>query len=182
MWRDYLLRSQIVGIDINEKHCPNLGRRVRLMRADQSDPCQLSAIVESIGQPDIVIDDGSHVGDHILTTFSALFPRLNPGGIYVVEDLCTSFIAAYGGAIPPGERTAIGLVQCLVESAQSLDVSFDSFFRVPAPVATFDDVSAVHVYPGIAFVEKAASGDREGRVARPMGAWHQRSETAHRFG
>src|SRR6476620_3408424 len=90
MWRDYLLRSQIVGIDINEKHCPNLGRRVRLMRADQSDPCQLSAIVESIGQPDIVIDDGSHVGDHILTTFRALFPRLNPGGIYVIEDLCTS--------------------------------------------------------------------------------------------
>jgi len=65
MWRDYLIRSRIVGIDIKEKRCPGLGRRVELVRADQSGV--LSAMVDACRHPDIVIDDGSHVGDHIIT-------------------------------------------------------------------------------------------------------------------
>jgi len=34
---------------------------------------------------DIIIDDGSHVPEHILKSFKALFPVVRPGGIYVVE-------------------------------------------------------------------------------------------------
>src|SRR4051794_26722109 len=62
-WRDSLVRSHIVGIDIEEKALPLLGRRVEVVRADQSDESQLTALVTAYGSPDIVIDDGSHVGD-----------------------------------------------------------------------------------------------------------------------
>ena len=41
---------------------------------------------------DIVIDDGSHVPIHQLVTFAALFPFVRPGGLYVIEDIETSYL------------------------------------------------------------------------------------------
>jgi tetratricopeptide (TPR) repeat protein len=44
----------------------------------------------AVGQryrPYVVIDDGSHQADHILTSFQQLYPSLREGGHYIVEDL-----------------------------------------------------------------------------------------------
>ena len=46
---------------------------------------------------DIVIDDGSHVNEHVLTSFKVLFPLLKNGGVYVVEDVQTTYDDGYGG-------------------------------------------------------------------------------------
>ena len=35
---------------------------------------------------DVVIDDGSHVLDDIVTSFNILYPRLAQGGLYIIED------------------------------------------------------------------------------------------------
>lgn len=40
---------------------------------------------------DLIIDDGSHYPAHQLKSFKKLFKNLNPGGIYIIEDLNTSF-------------------------------------------------------------------------------------------
>ena len=64
VWRDYLLRSTIVGIDIADKAVV-LGDRVRFEQADQSSVDDLARVVATHGAPDVVIDDGSHVGGHI---------------------------------------------------------------------------------------------------------------------
>ena len=36
---------------------------------------------------DVIIDDGSHQCLHIVRSFNALFPKLRPGGVYIIEDL-----------------------------------------------------------------------------------------------
>ena len=36
---------------------------------------------------DVIIDDGSHLTPDQIKTFEILFPRLNKGGIYVIEDI-----------------------------------------------------------------------------------------------
>ena len=36
---------------------------------------------------DVIIDDGSHESEHILTSLKTLFPRLKTGGYYFIEDL-----------------------------------------------------------------------------------------------
>jgi hypothetical protein len=43
------------------------------------------------GPFDVVIDDGSHVSAHQITSFYFLFNHLRAGGFYVIEDIQTSF-------------------------------------------------------------------------------------------
>lgn len=56
---------------------------------DQADTGTVVALIETHlgGEPlDLVIDDASHLVDLTRATFNALFPRLRPGGKYVIED------------------------------------------------------------------------------------------------
>lgn len=56
---------------------------------DQSDSERLEAILDEDlqGQPvDIVFDDASHQIEPTRRSFEVLFPRLRPGGIFVIED------------------------------------------------------------------------------------------------
>lgn len=45
------------------------------------------------GHLDIVIDDGGHYNDGIITSFNALWPAVKPGGFYAIEDLGCSYPA-----------------------------------------------------------------------------------------
>jgi len=47
----------------------------------------------------LIIDDGSHINSHIITTSNFLFPFLNKGGVYVVEDLKTSYWSSFFGGV-----------------------------------------------------------------------------------
>jgi hypothetical protein len=56
---------------------------------DQGDKPQVDAIVseEFLGAPiDLVIDDASHLLAATRASFEVLFPRVRPGGLYVIED------------------------------------------------------------------------------------------------
>ena len=56
---------------------------------DQADRARLAAIVsaEFGDEPlDVVIDDASHRYGPTVASFEVLFPRLRPGGLYVIED------------------------------------------------------------------------------------------------
>ena len=91
IWRDDFPRSSIVGLDLYDKVI-HWGPRVAFRRADQNSPDDLERVLEEFGSPDIVIDDGSHVGEHIHTSFRTLWPKLRPGGIYVVEDVANELL------------------------------------------------------------------------------------------
>ncbi len=56
---------------------------------DQGDREALTALVERHapdGPLDLVVDDASHLLGPTTTSFEVLFPRLRPGGLYVIED------------------------------------------------------------------------------------------------
>lgn len=154
VWRDYFPRSVIVGLDIAPKNI-DFGRNVRFEQADQSSAVDLARVVERHGAPDVVIDDGSHVAEHIQASFEFLWPLLPAGGIYVIEDLSTSYYPDYGGGDPAPDTSALGLLRSLTDDVQALDLVFkhrpELGTRGPARHA---DVAAVHTYPGIAFIEK----------------------------
>ena len=66
---------------------------------DQSDKARLSAILDdAFGDApiDLVIDDASHVYGPTVASFEAIFPRLRPGALYIVEDWDASHVFAAG--------------------------------------------------------------------------------------
>lgn len=66
--------------------------RTSIWIGSQEDPEFWDELVESVPPIDIVIDDGSHVGRMQLETFQSLWPRLAPGGVYIVEDMVLAYL------------------------------------------------------------------------------------------
>jgi len=98
MWRDYFPRGKINGVDISpaaalqeDKH-----NSIRIFIGSQRDTDFLENMIGEIGHPDVVIDDGSHRAQDQITTLLALWPLVNPGGWYIVEDTHTSYLEEYG--------------------------------------------------------------------------------------
>ena len=54
-------------------------------------------IQQSGGDFDIILDDGGHKMDQQITSFRVLFPILKSGGVYIIEDLGTSYLLEWGG-------------------------------------------------------------------------------------
>ncbi len=60
-------------------------------------PAFLMQIISELGNPHIVIDDGSHHVDHVESTLRILWPYIQDGGIYIIEDTHTSYWKYHGG-------------------------------------------------------------------------------------
>jgi hypothetical protein len=107
--------ATVVGIDINPSCKDHEGDGIHVRIGDQSNPKFLEEIIEEFGAPDIVLDDGSHRMDHILSSFEYLYPKLPKTGLYIVEDLHTAYWEEYGGGIDKA-NTFINVSKDLVDS------------------------------------------------------------------
>ena len=89
MFNEYNPNIIYNGIDIDETVGSNLfgGEQCKIFIGNQSDGEFLEHVLNSVGDLDVVIDDGSHNHDDILNTFVKVAPRLKSGSIYFIEDL-----------------------------------------------------------------------------------------------
>ena len=97
MWNDYYYNSNILGIDINPDSKQHEGKNINVEIGSQNDINFLNRIANQYGKFDLIIDDGSHNSSDVITSFENLFYSLNSGGVYVVEDSCTSYWKEYEG-------------------------------------------------------------------------------------
>jgi 23S rRNA U2552 (ribose-2'-O)-methylase RlmE/FtsJ len=159
VFADYFSRARIVGVDL---HLPPIDLdgfdRITLLEGDQTDRTLLEGLADEHAPDgiDIVIEDAAHVGALSLATFEILFPRLRPGGLYVVEDWGTGYWpdrddgATYTPAKVSDTRILshshgmVGFVKSLVDRVHPPK-------DVPMPC----DVEALHVYPGVVILQKA---------------------------
>jgi hypothetical protein len=150
MWRSFFPRSRIYGIDIADKS-PHDGPRIRTFRGSQDDEAFLADVLAQTGPPDLVIDDGSHLCPHVLSSFRFLFPVLRPGGLYVIEDTQTSYWQNSGGSAVELDRpdTTIGYIKTLLDRLNYKDRPD----YAPSPLDR--QLAAVHVYPNLVLVEKS---------------------------
>lgn len=96
MWEEYFPNAEIYGVDINKK-CLSYkytSGRVKTLIGDQSNRTFLNGIQ---GEFDIIIDDGGHTMSQQMISFGCLFKKLKKEGVYIIENLHTSFMPAYGG-------------------------------------------------------------------------------------
>lgn len=94
-----------------------------IVSGDQSNCADLQSLALRIATKiDVVIDDGSHHPYHQLRTFLFLFPYLPPGGIYVIEDVETSYWDKPGASVYgyPLQDVGTGSTASIIEFAKLL--------------------------------------------------------------
>ena len=183
LWRDYLPRATIVGIDINPMPAMLAGHdRLHFLQGSQDDLGLLDRAAAIAGGPfDLIVDDASHIGYLTKRSFNYLFRTwLKPGGTYVIEDFGTGYMPEYpdGGAfVPvrmqdaePGTREfvshqfgMVGVVKQLVDHMMQ---------QLMTGVAPPIQIARLVVLTNLAFV------DKYGEPAGPIGLDHPAAPVA----
>jgi hypothetical protein len=90
MWLEIFPKMHIYALDRDPKVFPL--ERHTTIKADQSSKSDLQHALSIIQHPIYFInDDGSHIPDHQVLTFNVMFPKLESGGVYIIEDIETSY-------------------------------------------------------------------------------------------
>jgi demethylmacrocin O-methyltransferase len=153
MWKKYFHWGSIFALDIYDKSTLQ-EHRIKIFKGSQVDKEFLNTVTDETGELDIIIDDGSHINEHIVETFKLLFPKLKEDGIYVIEDMGTSYWADYGGDSKnlnnPG--TAMNYFKSLVDNANHRCILKEN----PTYQRSFldENVLSVHFYRSMVFVHK----------------------------
>jgi hypothetical protein len=115
MWRSYFgPQAKLFGIDIDPQCLDRVTAPNQVRIGSQDDAAFLTSVIDEMGGVDVVLDDGSHLGAHQRASFHTLWPRLSYGGVYIIEDLHSSYWREWeGGYRKPG--TGIELVKELID-------------------------------------------------------------------
>ncbi len=129
MWDQYFPNATLFFIDKEEdffkKYSQGLSSRCNFYICDQSEEADLLKFIQDVGgRFDVILDDGGHTMNQQITSFKVLFPYVKSGGIYIIEDLHTSYWESFGGLGSVGnpvasEKSTIRFLQSLVD-----DVNF----------------------------------------------------------
>lgn len=101
-WYDYFPNAQIIGADIDNFNDVD-NDRINTIRINQEsrtigneDVGSLQTIIDKFGSDfDIIIDDGGHTMLQQQVTLGYMFKFLKSGGLFVIEDLHTSYFAPF---------------------------------------------------------------------------------------
>lgn len=86
LWDKYFENSKIIGVDISVVFTPGQYRNeVRIIEADAT-KAEIFEHVKEVNF-DIIVDDGSHMEADQIASFVLLKNKMNPGGLYIVEDI-----------------------------------------------------------------------------------------------
>jgi hypothetical protein len=139
LWQNMFPNTKVWGVEINPSF-----KKDNVFIGNQTDKeFLIEKVINTIGIPDIIIDDGSHKVSNQQKSFEILFPILKSGGVYVIEDLCTSYWTDHELNFVDGKRTTEYLLDLIMESG-----------RDPHHKDFLTDVLSVKFYRSIAFITK----------------------------
>lgn len=158
MWREYYPNAFIKGIDIDVKKC-NPIEGVLLLEADQKN-LSFGEYVKF----DVIIDDGSHRWEDQISSFKALWPHINPGGVYVIEDLHTSYCMEFG---EPGGLNTTEFLHLLMDDVNMYGVgglgdhrNLLFYQEIKHYLNVYQKtVESMTFYPSICFIRKSNNAD-----------------------
>jgi len=120
IWYEYFTNATIYAIDV-DNHSQKNNDRVTTYICDQSNRNSLEEVMKTIGEVDLIIDDGSHVIDHQQISLGFLFKYLKSGGQYWIEDLHTSDKSVWYGKTLYGYDMSFDDGESTVEVLESYD-------------------------------------------------------------
>ena len=151
MWKHYFGdKAKIHGVDVADL-CKSLEEeRVKIYIGDQGDPAFLRTLKAEIPRVDILLDDGGHRMDQQVTTFRELFDHIADDGVYLCEDLHTSYFPEFGGGLRrPGT---------FIEFSKQLIDQLNAWHTRDAEQHEVDDFTlsahSMHFYDSMLVIEK----------------------------
>lgn len=165
MWLDYFPNAFIYGMDIGKEA---MGARYKIFKGDQNSEEDIARLkTELVGRRLAFInDDGSHVPSHQLFTFNALFPLLNEGGIYIIEDVETSYWrdgSLYGYNVKCGYKHPDSIVEIFKDVADSVNAEFAG--ERATRVQHYDKIGSITFAPNCIIIAKRTREIRPYRFA-----------------
>jgi hypothetical protein len=151
MWKQYFhQQSLIIGVDIDPK-CLSLAEPgVEIVIGDQENAKTHAQLREKYGDFDIVIDDGGHTMHQQIATFQGIYPAVKMGGLYIAEDLHTSYMPDWGGGIHQ-EGTFIEFSKLLIDQLYA----WYSVTPGHQPDVITTSAYALHFYDSMLIIEKS---------------------------
>jgi hypothetical protein len=130
MWLEYFSNAQIYGVDIehdtNAWNTPGSEKYLRYVSVtgDQADLKFWEQFVKQNYQKwDIIIDDGGHISDQIITTFDCMWPHVKSDGLYIIEDLKCSYSCLYQ---PVGSRSPMDMLKSKLDAMHTIGSDIES--------------------------------------------------------
>lgn len=163
MWKHYFgAQAQIHGVDFNPR-CATLGEeRITILMGDQEDRDSLRNINARLPQYDIIIDDGGHTMMQQVITFEEMYGRLKDGGIYLCEDMHTSYWPGHFGG-------GYGNKDTFIEYSKRLIDQLNAWYSRDERLIVNDftrSAFSMHFYDSMLVIEKRAM---PGPIARMKG-------------
>ncbi len=148
MWKHYFGNKAVIyGIDIDADCRVFEEKNVHILIGSQSDRDFLRKVKNTIPKIDILIDDGGHTMKQQIVTFEELFPHVNNNGIYLCEDLHTSYWLIFGGGL---KRRGT-----FIEYSKNFIDYLNAYHSKQLPVNDFTrSVNSIHYYDSIIVIEK----------------------------
>lgn len=148
MWEDYFPHARIWAIDVNPAAEEHASERSRIFIGDQKDPELLQRVVDEAGGFDVVLDDGSHRVVEQRPSLEFLWPHLRPHGVYIIEDVHTSYLERWGMGYREPDTT-IEMVKDILD-----DVHAGTHGQAPM----LPQLASVHLYFELCVLQKRAPG------------------------
>jgi 23S rRNA U2552 (ribose-2'-O)-methylase RlmE/FtsJ len=152
MWRKYFGKSaRIIGVDIDPRCLEARRPGIEVFIGDQEDREFLRTLRERIGTVDVLIEDGGHTMPQQINTFEEFWPAISDGGVFLIEDLHTSYWKRFGGGyLNPAS---------FIEYAKRLIDQQNAWHAEPDSVLVVDDytrsIRGMHTYDSIIVFDKA---------------------------
>ena len=85
LWSKYFTKAKIVGVDIIDR-VPDKYKNIERVTHIFNDAYKFE-VAESFGNFDIIIDDGPHTLDSMIQFIRLYLPKVNDGGVLIIEDV-----------------------------------------------------------------------------------------------
>jgi hypothetical protein len=153
MWKEYFgEKSRIIGIDINPacKKFEDINNGIEVFIGSQSDKNFLIELKNKISKVDIILDDGGHTMKQQITSFENLFSHVKNDGLYMCEDVHTSYWLNFGGGF---KRTGT-----FIEFSKNIIDKINAYHSEQLIFLKVDDITkstnSIHFYDSIIVIEK----------------------------
>ena len=141
--------ARIIGIDINPETIKFENDQIEVYVGDVCDSTFLNSVIKDVGKIDILIDDGGHFMDQQKIVLDKLFPIIKDTGVFICEDVQTSYQHYYGGGL--GYRFSF-----IEHVKKYIDIMHISYWKPKSSYLTLSNMlGGIHFYDSVVVIEKS---------------------------